>query len=89
MSNHIDIRYHFIKDHILKGDVELIFVNSELEIADVLTKPLDDTSFIRFLKMLGMFQPGPEFFKNTWCLFGHQDPYELGKVFSHWGKLNF
>ena len=65
MSKHIDIRYHFIKDHILKGDVELIFVHSDQEIADVFTKPLDETAFVRFLRMLGMFQPDSEFFKNT------------------------
>ncbi|GJT30794.1 retrovirus-related pol polyprotein from transposon TNT 1-94 [Tanacetum coccineum] len=28
-TKHIDIRYHFIKDHILKGDIELHFIPTE------------------------------------------------------------
>ena len=36
MTKHIDIRYYFIKDHVLNGNIELIFVPSDDEIADVL-----------------------------------------------------
>ncbi|KAJ9542053.1 LOW QUALITY PROTEIN: hypothetical protein OSB04_028559 [Centaurea solstitialis] len=39
---HIDIRYHFIKDHIEKGNVELFFVESERQIADLFTKAFDE-----------------------------------------------
>ena len=42
MKKHIDIRHHFIKDHILNGNIELIFVKSPEEIADVFTKALDE-----------------------------------------------
>ncbi|GJZ77924.1 retrovirus-related pol polyprotein from transposon TNT 1-94 [Tanacetum coccineum] len=38
-TKHIDIRYHFIKDHILKGDIELHFVPINLQLADIFTKP--------------------------------------------------
>ena len=62
MTKHIDIRYHFIKDHVLNGNIELIFVNSPDEIADVFTKALDESSFTRFLQMLGMMIPDPQFF---------------------------
>ncbi|GJZ26183.1 retrovirus-related pol polyprotein from transposon TNT 1-94, partial [Tanacetum coccineum] len=34
-TKHIDIRYHFIRDHILKGDIELHFVPTELQLADI------------------------------------------------------
>ncbi|GJV06486.1 retrovirus-related pol polyprotein from transposon TNT 1-94 [Tanacetum coccineum] len=44
-TKHIDIRYHFIKDHILKGDIELHFVPTELQLADLFTKPLAEPSF--------------------------------------------
>ena len=37
---HIELRYHFIKDHILKGKIELIFVNTHEDIDDVFTKAL-------------------------------------------------
>ncbi|GJT77274.1 retrovirus-related pol polyprotein from transposon TNT 1-94 [Tanacetum coccineum] len=33
-TKHIDIRYHFIRDHILKGDIELHFVPTDLQLAE-------------------------------------------------------
>ncbi|KAJ9566126.1 hypothetical protein OSB04_002092 [Centaurea solstitialis] len=38
---HIDIRYHFINYHVEKGNVELSFVESECQIADLFTKAFD------------------------------------------------
>ena len=63
-TKHIELRYHFIKDHILKGNIELIFVNTHEEIADVFTKALDSTKLNSFLKMLGMMNPDPQSFLN-------------------------
>ena len=28
-TKHIDIRYHFIRDHVMKGDIELHFIPTE------------------------------------------------------------
>ncbi|GKB03485.1 retrovirus-related pol polyprotein from transposon TNT 1-94 [Tanacetum coccineum] len=39
--------YHFIKDHILKGDIELHFIPIEYQLADIFTKPLDEPTFTR------------------------------------------
>lgn len=39
-SKHIDIKYHFIRDCVANGIVEIPHVASEDNIADVLTKPL-------------------------------------------------
>ena len=33
---HIDISYHFIKEHVMNGTVELHFVPSEKQLADIL-----------------------------------------------------
>ncbi|GAV60250.1 LOW QUALITY PROTEIN: hypothetical protein CFOL_v3_03781 [Cephalotus follicularis] len=41
-TKHIDIRYHFIKDHIEKCDIELVFVPTQDQITDIFTKPLDE-----------------------------------------------
>ncbi|GJZ46551.1 retrovirus-related pol polyprotein from transposon TNT 1-94 [Tanacetum coccineum] len=46
-SKHIDIRYHFIRDHILKGDIELHFIPTEYQLANIFTKPLDELTFTR------------------------------------------
>ncbi|GJY70951.1 retrovirus-related pol polyprotein from transposon TNT 1-94, partial [Tanacetum coccineum] len=51
---HIDIRYHFIRDHILKGDIELHFTPTEYQLADIFTKPLDEPTFTRLKVELGM-----------------------------------
>ncbi|GKB08678.1 retrovirus-related pol polyprotein from transposon TNT 1-94 [Tanacetum coccineum] len=53
-TKHIDIRYHFIRDHILKGDIELYFVPTELQLADIFTKPIAERSFTRLVAELGM-----------------------------------
>ncbi|GKE46538.1 retrovirus-related pol polyprotein from transposon TNT 1-94 [Tanacetum coccineum] len=37
-TKHIDIRCHFIRDHILKGDIELHFIPTEYQLADIFTK---------------------------------------------------
>ncbi|GJV99819.1 retrovirus-related pol polyprotein from transposon TNT 1-94 [Tanacetum coccineum] len=48
-TKHIDIRYHFIRDHILKGDIDLHFVPTELQLADIFRKPLAEPSITRLL----------------------------------------
>ena len=39
-TKHIDIRHHFIRDHIEKEDIQLVFIDSLNQIADIFTKPL-------------------------------------------------
>ncbi|KAJ3701279.1 hypothetical protein LUZ61_004984 [Rhynchospora tenuis] len=57
-SKHIDIRFHFIREHVKDGDVELTHVASREQVADIFTKPLGVELFNRFKKMLGM-RAGP------------------------------
>nr|GEY85512.1 retrovirus-related Pol polyprotein from transposon TNT 1-94 [Tanacetum cinerariifolium] len=40
--NHIDVRYHFIKYHVEKGTIELYFVGTEYQLADLFTKSLSE-----------------------------------------------
>ncbi|GKB29741.1 retrovirus-related pol polyprotein from transposon TNT 1-94, partial [Tanacetum coccineum] len=53
-TKHIDIRYHFIRNHILKEDIELHFIPTEYQLADIFTKPLDEPTFTRMKSELGM-----------------------------------
>ncbi|GJQ97421.1 hypothetical protein Tco_0008560 [Tanacetum coccineum] len=53
-TKHIDIRYHFSRDHILKGDIKLHFIPTDLQLADIFTKPLVEPSFTRLVAELGM-----------------------------------
>jgi hypothetical protein len=44
-TKHIDIRHHFLRDHVAKGDIILEGVRSEDQLEDIFTKPLDKTHF--------------------------------------------
>ncbi|GJS32942.1 copia protein [Tanacetum coccineum] len=39
-SKHIDIRFHFIKEHVENEVIELYFINTEYQLADIFTKSL-------------------------------------------------
>jgi hypothetical protein len=45
MTKHIGIRHHFIREHVSRGDVDLCFVGTQDQLADIFTKPLDETTF--------------------------------------------
>ncbi|GJS69984.1 hypothetical protein Tco_0702825 [Tanacetum coccineum] len=53
-TKHIDISYHFIRDHILKGDIELHFIPTQYQLVDIFTKPSDEPTFKRLIVELGM-----------------------------------
>nr|GEW69143.1 retrovirus-related Pol polyprotein from transposon TNT 1-94 [Tanacetum cinerariifolium] len=53
-TKHIDVRYHFIKDHIEKGTIELYFVGTEYQLADLFTKSLPEAQFKFLVEKLGM-----------------------------------
>jgi hypothetical protein len=39
---HIDIWYHFLRDHVIKGDIVISHVETNDQLADIFTKPLDE-----------------------------------------------
>ena len=53
-SKHIDVPFHFIRDHVKKGSVELVHVASQDQVADIFTKPLPKVLFDKYKKMIGM-----------------------------------
>nr|GEV47587.1 integrase, catalytic region, zinc finger, CCHC-type, peptidase aspartic, catalytic [Tanacetum cinerariifolium] len=44
-AKHIDVRYHFIKEQVKNGIVELYFVQTEYQLACIFTKPLPQERF--------------------------------------------
>ena len=56
-TKYIKIRYHFIKDHVQKGNIELDFVSTEMRFADIFTKPLSEDRFCMIRRELGMSNP--------------------------------
>ena len=56
-TKQIEIRYHFIRDPVQKGDIELDFVSTNIQLADIFTKPLSDDRFCIIRRELGMSDP--------------------------------
>ncbi|GJW63867.1 retrovirus-related pol polyprotein from transposon TNT 1-94 [Tanacetum coccineum] len=63
-SKHIDIRHHFIREQVEKGVVELYFVRTEYQLADIFTKALPRERFEFILPRLGMKCMKPETLKS-------------------------
>ena len=53
-SKHIEIKYHYIRDMVQRGAVKLLYVATEEQITDVLTKPLARLKFEYFREKLGV-----------------------------------
>nr|GFB05695.1 copia protein [Tanacetum cinerariifolium] len=53
-TKHIAVRYHFIKEHVEKGTIELYFVKTDYQLADIFTKALPADHFNFLVRRLGM-----------------------------------
>nr|GFA81041.1 retrovirus-related Pol polyprotein from transposon TNT 1-94 [Tanacetum cinerariifolium] len=63
-SKHIDIRYHFIKEQVEQGVIELYFVNTEYQLTDLFTKSLGRDRIEFLTNKLGMRRFTPETLKK-------------------------
>ncbi|GKB25783.1 retrovirus-related pol polyprotein from transposon TNT 1-94 [Tanacetum coccineum] len=63
-SKHIDIRFHFIKEQVENGVVELYFVNSKYQLTDIFTKALGRERIKFLINKLGMRSFKPETLKQ-------------------------
>ncbi|GJY14115.1 putative ribonuclease H-like domain-containing protein [Tanacetum coccineum] len=63
-SKHIDIRFHFIKEHVENGVIKLYFVNTEYQLADIFTKALGQNRIEFLINKLGMRSFTPETLKQ-------------------------
>ncbi|GKB96954.1 integrase, catalytic region, zinc finger, CCHC-type containing protein [Tanacetum coccineum] len=63
-SKHIDIRYHFIKKQVEKRVIELYFVRTEYQLANILTKALGREILEFLINKLGMRSMSPETLKS-------------------------
>ncbi|GKD45908.1 retrovirus-related pol polyprotein from transposon TNT 1-94 [Tanacetum coccineum] len=63
-AKHIDVRYHFIKEQVENGIMELYFVRTEYQLADIFTKYLPRDRFNFLIEKLGMRSMSPETWKR-------------------------
>ena len=53
-TKHIEIRYHFIREHVANENIKLEHVSTENQVADIFTKPLSEDRFCNLRRELGM-----------------------------------
>jgi hypothetical protein len=42
---HIKVRHHFLRDHAEKGEIDMKFIDTEKQLTDIFTKPLNSSRF--------------------------------------------
>ncbi|GJT04550.1 hypothetical protein Tco_0839012 [Tanacetum coccineum] len=63
-SKYIDVKYHFIKEQMENGVIELYFVRTEYQLADIFTKALARERFEFLISRLGMKSMSRETLKS-------------------------
>ena len=53
-TKHIDIRHHFLRDHVTKGDIKIDGIGTHDQLADIFTKPLDESQFCKLRNELNI-----------------------------------
>nr|GEX42897.1 copia protein [Tanacetum cinerariifolium] len=59
-TKHIAVRYHFIKEHVEKGTIELYFVKTDYQLADIFTKSIPAYRFNYLVRRLAMHSLSPQ-----------------------------
>ena len=47
-TKHIEVHYHFVREKVLAGEVDLVYVSTEEQVAGILTKTLGTENLRRF-----------------------------------------
>ena len=55
-SKYIDVRHHFLRDHVNKGDIKMTHIDTEINLTDIFTKPLNSERFTKLCLDLGMLE---------------------------------
>jgi hypothetical protein len=56
-AKHIKVRHHFLRDLVEKGEIEMKFIDTERQLADIFSKPLDSCRFASLWGELGVCHP--------------------------------
>jgi hypothetical protein len=60
-TKHIEVCFHFLRDHYEKGDIDLHHIDTQNQLADIFTKSLDQAQFARCkgsLEFVSLFRGG-------------------------------
>ena len=50
------MHYHFVREKVLAGEVDLVYVSTEEQVVDILTKALGTEKLCRFRSLLGVLK---------------------------------
>ena len=64
-TKHIEIRHHFLRDHVMKEDIDIIHVNTKEQLADIFTKPLDEKRFYKLRCELNILESSNVLWSGT------------------------
>jgi hypothetical protein len=56
-AKHIKVRHHFLRNHVEKGDIEMKFIDTKMQLANIFTKPIDSSRFASLQGELGVCHP--------------------------------
>jgi hypothetical protein len=54
---HLERRYHFLRDHVENEDIEMRYMDTERQLADIFTKPLDASRLATLWGKIGVYHP--------------------------------
>jgi histone deacetylase 1/2 len=59
-TKHIEVDYHFVRERVAQKTLDIRFISTHDQLADVLTKPLSTQLFVKFRNNLNMALPRPD-----------------------------
>jgi hypothetical protein len=54
---HVERRHHFLRDHVEKGDIKMRYIDTERQLTDIFTKPLDSSRFADLRGEIDVYHP--------------------------------
>jgi hypothetical protein len=54
---HVKRRHHFLRNHVEKGDIEMRYIDTEGQLADIFTKLIDSSRFADLQGEIGICHP--------------------------------
>jgi len=55
-TKHVEVHYHFIREKVLQGEIEMKYIKTEDQPADIFTKSLNTNKYEDFRQQLGMMK---------------------------------
>ena len=51
-TKHIALKYHFFRSYVIRKEVQIDHINTHLQLADILTKPVEDGQYFKLRYLL-------------------------------------